>query len=178
MGSEAPAYETPLLIAARRGHDEIIKLLVDHGADIGAKNYEGVSPFHEAMGRSVERETLEYMLQRGKQFDVNPRTPPTQPPPLSLAAWRGFRGIAEELIRRGAKVNALNSFTGNTALHYAAMKGNRELAVLLLARGADPSIKNRGGRTAFDEAEKAGNAEVAKILRDAMTQKPENRSRP
>ena len=168
MGAPGSARETPLHVAAREHRDEIIRLLVDHGGDVGLKNYEGIAPFHEALGRRVKEETVEYMLRHARKIDVNPRTPPVEPPPLLLAAWRSFPRIAEDLIQRGAEVNAINGYDGNTALHYAAMKGSRELVELLLANGADPTVKNKAGLTPADEAEKAGNKDIADILREAM----------
>jgi hypothetical protein len=41
---------------------------------------------------------------------------------------------------------------GNTALHYAAVRGNVEAAAVLLQHGVDPDAMNAGGNTAMDIA--------------------------
>jgi hypothetical protein len=41
---------------------------------------------------------------------------------------------------------------GNTALHYAAVRGNVEAAAVLLRHGVDPDATNAGGKTAIDLA--------------------------
>lgn len=39
---------------------------------------------------------------------------------------------------------------GNTPLHYAVMWGNQEMYDLLIKKGADPNVKNKGGKTPGD----------------------------
>ena len=55
---------------------------------------------------------------------------------------------------------------GFTPLHEAAQKGRTQLCSLLLAHGADPSLKNQEGQTPLD----LSTAEDVKcLLQDAMT---------
>ena len=55
---------------------------------------------------------------------------------------------------------------GNTALHYAAINNNIELARLLLEKGADPEIKNNEGHSVIDLAKKNNflNINVSKCI--------------
>jgi ankyrin repeat protein len=39
---------TPLHLAANKGHIEVVKLLIEHGAYVNAKNNNGWAPLHEA----------------------------------------------------------------------------------------------------------------------------------
>lgn len=48
---------------------------------------------------------------------------------------------------------------GNTALHYACREGYRDLAVLLLEKGADASSVNNRGETPLHAAARKGNRE-------------------
>merc|ERR1711990_143537 len=42
-------YSTPLHVAVRVGVQEIVEFLVDHGADVNAKDREGDTPMHDAV---------------------------------------------------------------------------------------------------------------------------------
>ena len=53
------------------------------------------------------------------------------------------------MLDRGAAINA-QSYGGWTALHRACGWGNTEGAKVLLLRGADPTIKDNEGKTAFE----------------------------
>lgn len=67
---------------------------------------------------------------------------------LVLAAQTNCAALAVELLERGANINAQN-WRGQTALHFAMSFGVdwAGMTDLLLARGADPSIKNDWGMT-------------------------------
>ncbi|MCP1997699.1 ankyrin repeat domain-containing protein [Nitrobacter winogradskyi] len=73
--------------------------------------------------------------------------------PLMEACWRGDIAEVERLIREGADVNAGNS-NGTTPLMYAKTHafstGETRLIRLLLASGADPSRRDKAGKTAAD----------------------------
>jgi len=56
--------------------------------------------------------------------------------------------LVEEL---GADVNALDD-EGNTAMHNAAARGDVEMILYLVAKGADPKAINREGKTTADMA--------------------------
>ena len=57
---------------------------------------------------------------------------------------------------------------GNTLLHGAAMSGDTAEAHHLLQAGADPSIRNREGRTAADLAAMLGHLEWLEQLTPAL----------
>lgn len=62
---------------------------------------------------------------------------------LRLAASRGHAACVEELLFRGAEVNAGPG--GNTALHDACVGGHAVCVQLLLSHGADPEVEAADG---------------------------------
>lgn len=57
--------------------------------------------------------------------------------------------VAALLIRFDACVNATDKWAF-TPLHEAAQKGRTQLCTLLLAHGADPTLRNQEGQSALD----------------------------
>ena len=78
---------------------------------------------------------------------------------LHYACTNGNLKVAEFLLDKGAKVNALSS-SNTTPLMLAIRSGNIELTKLLLDRGADLSIRNHQGYSAIDVAELFNQEEI------------------
>ena len=86
------------------------------------------------------------------------------PSPVADAAERGDVATVKSLLKDGADVNAAQG-DGMTALHWAADRGNAELAELLIYAGANHSAQTRIGQyTPLHLAGKNGSAAVAKAL--------------
>lgn len=88
--------------------------------------------------------------------------------PLHDAALGGSAEVVRRLVTAGAVVDApaTGRGDGQTALQIAAAFGNREAVMALLAAGADPAKRDGRGRTAAELAEAAGQAELARLLRE------------
>ena len=61
-------------------------------------------------------------------------------------------GFAHELLLAGFNPDAVHPENGQTALHIAALRGDYRLATRLLAFGANPTIKDKEGKTPADLA--------------------------
>jgi len=86
--------------------------------------------------------------------------------PLHYAASGPDEGVSAWLLQQGADVNA-RAPNGSTPLMMAAKYGPYDLALKLLAAGADPKLRNEQGLAAADFAQAAGRDELQILLRRA-----------
>lgn len=87
--------------------------------------------------------------------------------PVADAARRGDLDEVRRLIAAGEDVNAAQG-DGMTALHWAAMRGDTELAAIVLENGADHAAGTRhGDHTALHVAARSAQSAVAAALLEA-----------
>lgn len=87
--------------------------------------------------------------------------------PIAEAAMKGDIAAVRALLGSKVDVNAPQG-DGSTALHWAAYNGNTEMVRLLLASGANVTMKTRlAGLTPLMMAARIGNADVIQLLVDA-----------
>jgi len=85
-------------------------------------------------------------------------------PALAAAASRGYVDILITLLHCGAQVDQMDDF-GHTSVSLAARHGNLECVKLLVAHGADLTLKSRkGSRTALQKARKYKHLKVVEYL--------------
>ena len=84
--------------------------------------------------------------------------------PVANAVMRGDIADVRAMLRAGADVNAAQG-DGMTALHWAAMKGQADIATMLLYAGANHGATTRlGGYTPLHLAARAGSAPIVDAL--------------
>lgn len=92
----------------------------------------------------------EILEQDASQRDAH--SPQDGATPLMFAAMTGRLDIAELLVMKGCDVNKQDLISGWTALMQATYHGKKNVAMFLLAIGADVTIQAKNGCTAFDMA--------------------------
>jgi ankyrin repeat protein len=114
---------TPLHVAARGGHDRVVRLLVDAQADVRALTTTGAAPLHFAAA-SGSSEAVAILIDRGA--DVNVREPQWGQTPLMFAAASGRTAVVKVLLARGAEVGATARVVNITARNLQDGKESRE----------------------------------------------------
>jgi hypothetical protein len=89
--------------------------------------------------------------------------------PLIAASASGRLKVVEYLLRRRVNINAQDPH-GTTALMWAVFKGHRDVAKLLISKGADTKVIRDDGDTALDIARKWKQNEIASLLKEAANQ--------
>lgn len=84
--------------------------------------------------------------------------------PLHLAAQKGNLNAIEDLIHRGAEVNALSQPRRRTPLMSALCARHSMAAYALLSHGADPALPDSDGQTALHVAARSNLYPVAHLL--------------
>lgn len=135
--------------------EDIATLLLEHGADVNAKNAYGYTPLLISVmyGRKNIVTTL---LKNGADVDIKDNDGQTPLHNVSIHSLPNSGDIAALLLECGADINA-KSNNGWTPLHSANTK---DVAEILLSRGADVNARDNRGRTPLHWAYK----EVAQLL--------------
>ncbi|CAL8099188.1 unnamed protein product [Calicophoron daubneyi] len=124
----ADSGATPLIEAAKTGSNDIVRLLLEHGALVNLRDCGGFTALHRACQKS-------------------------------------FAHVAETLLRMGrANPQIKCPFSGNTALHEAAMLGHADCVNCLLRFHAAPWARNAEAEMPFELALRYGFADLAAAL--------------
>ncbi|MEJ2719445.1 MAG: ankyrin repeat domain-containing protein [Deltaproteobacteria bacterium] len=142
---------TPLMWACHKNHPEVVKVLLDRGADVNARYGNPQTPLMKA-AREGNLEIVRLLLKHGAEVNAKSDIGDT---PLHLAAWKGHLDVAKLLLNNGAIVN-MKGAQGETPLMVAALNGRVYVAQLLLRRGADADARNAKGETALQLASQRG----------------------
>ena len=156
----------PLYTASQNGQLDIVRALLDQGADVNETSSIGSrrSALHVAsLAGKIEVAIL--LIERGAQVNLRSRGGSV---PLHLASVTGNLAVARLLLDHGASVNA-STRHGWTALHLASGEGHLHIAQLLAERGADVTVRNPSGRTPGQEAVIHGYPRIAEFLSDCGT---------
>ena len=131
---------TPLLLAARHRHEIIVKMLLEQGANPGARDVNGQTTLHQltgVQGIPIPETLIDLLLKDRPPLEVSNSIGST---PLMEACGRGEYSLATKLISHGANIDARN-LKRSTPLHFAARYGSADMVSLLLANGAELEAK-------------------------------------
>jgi len=157
--ASAPAQEERIFDAARQGRiDKVRELLATSPRLVRSLDAYKESPLHAAL-REQHFQVAEILVAKGADVNAMSREGRT---PLMFAAYRGSTDMVRLLLDKGANVNAAGDL--GTALHWAAVWGQRDVAEVLIARGADLETRYEHGGTPLNDAVAVGYEKVAALL--------------
>ena len=155
--------ETPLQVAVRRGHVEVARVLLKHGADTETRDKDDRTPLLSAtQNRHVELARL--LLEHGAYTEVREKDAydifaARSTSALEWAAGLGHVELVQALLEHGADVNAQKEWA--TPLHWASAQGHPAVARVLLSYGANLRARCKGHPTPLHCAKEE---EVTRLL--------------
>ncbi|KAI4454805.1 ankyrin repeat-containing [Holotrichia oblita] len=139
--------QAALHVAARLGQAQVVKVLLEAGANSDQADVDGWTPLRAAAWGG-HTEVVELLVKHGCSLDSMDAENRTA---LRAASWSGHEEIVKILLQNGANVN-LTDHEGRTALIAAAYMGHSEIVEHLLDFGADINHADADGRTALSVA--------------------------
>lgn len=197
LGAEVDAVGcwrlTPLCWAARAGHEEVARFLMQKGADVGYQAKDGTSPVSEAVNNShIElarlfidsgaKCSLHHAVQCGhlakarqllsEGADVQEEDDQRSDSPMAVAIGNDSIEMVQLLLEFGASPNEQERITqytrgaygGDTPLHEAVHAGSAKMVKLLLAHGADPDIQNAQRLSPLELAKRCDQTHLAQLM--------------
>ena len=192
LESRIDTYFTPLNFASLEGKTDIVKYLVDKGADINTRDREGSIPLQNAAIKGY-LDIVIILVEKGSDVnykDDNDVTPlhfacmsgnyelvkylidnganvravsKAGREPIFEAAWGGNLEMIKFLESKGSDLKGINS-NGNTPLHFASRNGSKELIEYILSKGYDINQKNNAGQAPIVWAVAGNSPEVIRFL--------------
>ena len=160
-------FVTPLMIAARNGHLNSVKILLRYKADIedrgtlkiGDEVAEGCTPLWAAAA-SGRLDVVKLLIEQNADVDSKTSTGST---PLRAAAYHGHLDNVRCLVESGADVNVRNTSEA-TPLYAACYRGHLNIVSYLIDKGAFIDLQCKDGSTALHVAVEEGHLKIVRVL--------------
>ncbi|KAJ6035860.1 hypothetical protein N7540_000139 [Penicillium herquei] len=169
---------TPLTFAASNGHENVVRILLDHGADIEKTNQSSskIPTFLKLADRTPlawaadngHATVVRILLEAGA--DPNGRASDGGITPLATAAVRGYEDTVWVLLDQAdiefeqRSLEQRYPADDRTVLSHCAEDGQESMVARLLSKGADPNFQDPVGRSPLFWAAESGRTAVVSTL--------------
>ena len=153
---------TPLMVAAREGHSEVCKILLQYKADPGAQDSLGNTAllYAASMGQNKAVEVLvehEKVLKEAETCNNQGFTP------LLAAAQKGHTGTCRLLLSLGISREQVLKGTNYSAVMLAAATGNHDTMKAILSYGSNEGHRDHLARDSESLAKQEGHLTCVEI---------------
>jgi len=152
-------HQTALIAAVFNGDLDLVRLLVQAGAEVNARDGDESTALIKAANIG-KGDIARYLLEQGADPMLRTKLRSNA---LQGAAGKGDIDLAKALMAKGLDVNAAD-LMGNTPLMSAVSHGQEEMVAFLLSKGANFSLKTYKGKAAIDIATELGLTPIATLL--------------
>ena len=147
----------PLVVAVEENQIEIVKLLLNRGADVNIKDWTSKNTALDISEQKGFKPISELLQQRGAKYSSGSS--------FHLAAKNGDIVSIEEMLSKKHDINEVDAGKGWTALHYAVNYGQKHLVEYLIVKGADVNKKDfLGKNNPIDVLSNVSRGEIVKLL--------------
>lgn len=153
---------------AKKGNVDVLRILLDAGADVNASDPElRVTPLMSA-ARAGRIDAMRFLLDRGAAVGA---TAEERYRTMAWAVRCDDADVVNLLVDQGVEPDA-HAPSGYSALMIAASRGSIRAVMTLLDRGADVNAVSDDGHSALRNARRLGRTEVEIVLKQAGAEEP------
>jgi uncharacterized protein len=154
---------TALHWAAYLNDAETTALLIRAGAHVNARNNYGVTPLALA-SKQGNATIIEQLMKAGADPNDPVNFVNAAETPLMYAARAGSVDAVNLLVLAGAKINAAETWNGQSALMWAAAEGHGPVVEALIEGGADIHLRSKAGTTPLIFAVRKGDTRSVQAM--------------
>jgi len=150
------AAQTRLAAAAAKGHFSVAAYMLEHGADVNARDDDGLTALHAAcaLGRY---QMVEYLIRHGAAIETEAYSGFT---PLHVASKAGAYLAVRKLLQAGANPSVRGDPEYVTPLYLAMESRSLDVAEALLEAGAKPYLDEFGSNPTLVDACRNGDYQM------------------
>jgi ankyrin repeat protein len=162
---------SPLMFAVNNGYEDIVNLLIEKGADINIQAKNGFNALMTAIqGKTtIHTDIAKKLININANLELKNKKGNTS---LMKAIDESKTEIANMIIKKNTNVIDIQSDDGYTPLMNAIEMNNIAIVKSLIEAGADITIKNNNGKTAFMMVTDHENKQIIKLLSEKVAPLP------